>query len=209
MSVGNGISGTFLLTPAIFERWRDYESFRNDIHSCCAILEQRTGLSIDVPKLSKDVPDALFAAHAAWQQEMAMWLRDLLPGTTHELSHLKKAAILLAKLCEFGCIVVSGNGHRTAGPARRALSADQLLPAPTRLKPTEIRKFKDGGCAYIGWLIAYNICEFFERHRDDKIDKFQSRVTEEFETDMVSGLLSAKVSAQGIHLVLKALFIRD
>ncbi len=140
---------------------------------------------------------------------MAMWLRDLLPGTTHELSHLKKAAILLAKLCEFGCIVVSGNGHRTAGPARRALSADQLLPAPTRLKPTEIRKFKDGGCAYIGWLIAYNICEFFERHRDDKIDKFQSRVTEEFETDMVSGLLSAKVSAQGIHLVLKALFIRD
>jgi hypothetical protein len=207
--VGNGISGTFLLTPAIFDRWKAYESFRSDIHACCAILEQRTGLSISVPAVSNDVPDALFAAHAAWQQEMALWLRDLLPGTTHELSHLKKAAILLAKLCEFGCIVVSGTGHRNSGPARRALSSDPLLPVPTRLKQTQIRKFKDGGCPYIGWLIAYHICEFFERHRDDKTDAFESRVTEEFETDMVSGLLSAKVSAQGIHLILKALFIRD
>lgn len=206
----NGIAGTFLLTPTIFDRWKVYENFRSDIHSCCAILEQRTGLSIDVPLVSEDVPDALFAAHAAWQQEMALWLRDLLPGTTQELSHLKKASILLAKLCEFGCIVVSGTGHRAnSGPGRRKLSDDQLLPAPTRLKVSEIRKFKDGGCAYIGWLITYHVCEFFERHREDKVDDFVSRVTEEFETDMVSGLLSAKVSAQGIHLILKALFIRD
>ena len=207
--MGSGIAGTFLLSSTIFDRWRDYESFRSDIHSCCSILETRTGLAISVPALSKDVPDALFAAHAAWQQEMALWLRDLLPGTTHELSHLKKAAILLAKLCEFGCIVVTGNGHHAAGPARRSRSSDQLLPEPTRLKPAQIRKFKDGGCAYIGWLIAYHICEFFERHRTDKMDVYQSRVTDEFETDMVSGLLSAKLSAQAIHLVLKALFIRD
>ncbi|MGY3104215.1 hypothetical protein ACVWW7_000842 [Bradyrhizobium sp. LM6.9] len=173
-------------------------------------LSKRTGLSISIPALSKEVPDALFAAHAAWQQEMALWLRDLLPGTTEELSHLKKSAILLAKLCEFGCIVVSGNGHRNDGPGRRSLSSgDHLVPPPTRLKAKEIRKFKDGGCAYIGWLICYHLCEFFERHRDDKTDPFESRVTEEFEVDMVSGLLSAKVSAQSVHLVLKALFIRD
>ena len=41
---------------------------------------------------------------------MSVWLKTLLPAGTKELSHLKKAAILLAKLCEFDCITVSGEG---------------------------------------------------------------------------------------------------
>jgi hypothetical protein len=55
----------------------------------------------------------------------------------------------------------------------------------------------------------YHLCEFFEIKRTDRIDTYESRITEDFEIDVVSGLLSAKVSAQALHLIVKALFLRD
>jgi hypothetical protein len=203
--VTSGVAGTFIVTRSIFEKWSDYERMRADIHECCVILSVRTGLRFDLSE------HELAAAHTGWGQEIALWLRDLLPEGTKELSHLKKAAILLAKLCEFGCITVSGEGFSDAEPEhpRSLQSSNDLLPRPTRLPEKEIRKFRDGGGAYVGWLIIYHVCEFFERRRGDKSDPYVSRITEEFEIDMVSGLLSAKISAQSIHLILKALFLRD
>lgn len=141
---------------------------------------------------------------------MDLWLSHLLPSKTKELSHLKKAAILLAKLYEFGVITVSGTGNRTRRARPKGIQDQELVPSkPDRLPKEEIKKFKDGGCHYVAWLIVYHICEFFERRRTDRLDPYESRVTEEFEIDMVSGLMSAKVSAQSIHLILKALFLRD
>jgi hypothetical protein len=202
--VASGIVGTFVVTRSIFDKWSDYEKLRADIHECCIILGLRTGLNFELSE------QQLSAAHIGWCQDMALWLRDLLPKGSKELSHLKKASILLAKLCEFGCIIVSGQGFSDAESEHRSLEAtNDLLPRPIRLPEKEIRKFRDGGGVYVGWLITYHVCEFFERKRSDKSDPFVSRITEEFEIDMVSGLLSAKVSAQSIHLVLKALFLRD
>lgn len=199
----SGIAGTFIVDRAIFERWGAYDGLRADINEACTILSLRTGLEFKIKE------DQLAAAHTSWQQDMALWIRDLLPPGTKDLSHLKKVSILLAKLCEFGCIEVSGEGFSDALPQQRSFLQSELLPTPNRMKDRDIRKFRDGGGPYFGWLLAYHVCEFFEKRRRDKLDPYETRITAEFEIDMVSGLLSSKLSAQGIHLVLKALFLRD
>jgi hypothetical protein len=200
----SAIAGTIGLSRAIFDRWGDLKHFSADLHECCAILKTRSGLDYAISA------ELLRAAHTKWQQDCASWLSDLLPDGTKELSHLKKAAILLEGMCEFVPITVSGDGYGDERPRPRSIQDAEARPRlPTRLPRSQIQKFKDGACHFVSWLILYHVCEFFERHRADRIDPYEPRITEEFETDMVSGLLSGQVSAQSIHLVLKALFLRD
>lgn len=200
--MGIGVVGTIVVTPSIFDRWGDYKHFHADVTDCCEILASRSGLKFEI------TDDSLVAAHTAWRHEYALWLDNLLPAGTRELSHLKKAALLLAKLCEFVPISVSGDGYG-ATPSGNPQDGIEFVEAPNQFTPAEIRKFRDGGCHFVGWLVIYHLCEFFEIKRGDRMDEYESRITEDFEIDMVSGLLSAKVSAQAIHLILKALFLRD
>jgi hypothetical protein len=200
--LGIGIVGTIVVTPKIFDRWSDFKSFHNDMTECCEILASRSGLTFDLSEPS------LLAAHTAWRQDYALWLENLLPSGTKELSHLKKAALLLAKMCEFVPISVSGNGYGPSPPINPQDGIEFPL-APNQFSAFEITKFRDGGCHFVSWLIMYHVCEFFEAKRTDRIDLYESRITEDFEIDVVSGLLSAKVSAQALHLILKALFLRD
>ncbi|HXO67861.1 MAG TPA: hypothetical protein VN838_02760 [Bradyrhizobium sp.] len=200
--MGIGIVGTIVVTPTIFDRWSDFKPFHGDITECCEILASRSGLVFEISEPS------LLAAHTAWRQDYFLWLENLLPSGTRELSHLKKAALLLAKMCEFVPISVSGNGYGESPPINPQ-DGLEFPTAPNQFSASEIRKFRDGGCHFVSWLIIYHVCEFFEIKRTDRIDPYESRITEDFEIDMVSGLLSAKVSAQALHLVLKALFLRD
>jgi hypothetical protein len=195
------VTSTLRISGAIFDRWREYDNLRQDLNDCCAILSLRSGYNFEVAEAQ------LKAAHTTWTQQVELWLVNLLPESTKELSHLKKAALLLANLIEFGCIIVSGP---TKPLRKRRDNRDQdLLPPLSALSERDTRKLTDGGCHYIAWILIYHVCEFFERRRPDRTDKYVSRITEDFELDMVSGLLSAKVSAQSIHLILKALFVRD
>jgi hypothetical protein len=199
---GNAVAGTFRLNRRVFDRWAELANLRADLHECSVVLSHRSGLKFDLSEAQ------LAAAHTAWKQDMGLWLAHLLPAKTKELNHLKTIAILLAKLCEFGVISVSGPG--APKPKRSQTVAEhELIPKPTPLPAPEVKKFKDGGCHYVAWLIAYHVCEFFEERRTDRIDAYESRLTEEFEMDMVSALMSAKVSAQSISLILSALFLRD
>lgn len=77
------------------------------------------------------------------------------------------------------------------------------------LPENQIRKFKDGGCHYVCWVLMYEVCQWFEQNRGDRNEAFQSRITQQFEQDMVSALLSGRISSQAIHLIFKALFLRD
>lgn len=201
----NAVAGTFRISRLVFDRWAEFANLRDDLKECCVILSLRTGLSFDLSE------SKLSAAHTAWQQDMGLWLNNLLPAKTKELSHIKKASILLAKLYEFGVVTVSDTGIPLKRKKRpKSLQHQELIPStPNPLSKKDVKKFNDGGCHYVAWLVAYHVCEFFEQRRSDRIDKYESRLTEEFEIDMVSGLLSAKLSAQGIHLILKALFLRD
>jgi hypothetical protein len=201
----SAIAGTIGLTRSIFNRWGEFRYLSEDLTECCAILKIRTGLEFVID------PELLRATHTKWQQDCESWLDHLLPEGTVELSHLKKAAILLEGMCEFVPIKVSGEGYQDASPEPLPSIQDtEARPQlPTVLGRDQIRKFKDGGCHFVAWLILYHVCEFFERHRDDRLDAYEPRITEDFETDAVSGLLSGKVSAQSLHLIFKALFLRD
>jgi hypothetical protein len=201
----SGIDGTIGLTREIFERWSNYEKFHTDLTECCAILGIRSGLNFRI------APDRLRAAHDHWLKEQEVWKSYLLPVGTKEISHLKKAALLAIVLCENVAIVVTGKGHGEESDAPEENFQDGLERSrpPIRLELEDVRKFKDGGTHYVAWLLTYAVCEFFERHRDDKKEAFEDRITEEFEMDVVSGLLSGKISPQALHLILKALFLRD
>lgn len=111
-------------------------------------------------------------------------------------------------MCEFVPISASGQGYGDA-PVTNPQDGTEFAEVPNQFTASEIRKFRDGGCHFVSWLILYHVCEFFEKLRNDRLDLYESRVTEDFEIDMVSGLLSGKISAQATHLILKALFLRD
>lgn len=200
--MGIGVNGTIVLTPKIFDRWGEYNSFRDDLTECCEILASRSGLKFQIKDKS------LLAAHTAWSQDYVSWLENLLPAGTKELSHLKKGALLLEKMCAFVPISVSGEGYGKT-PEDNPQDGLEHTEVPNQFAPAEIRKFRDGGCHFVSWLIIYHVCEFFEIKRADRIDPYEPRITADFELDMVSGLLSGRVSAQAIHLILKALFLRD
>jgi hypothetical protein len=200
--LGIGVVGAIVVDRSIFDRWSDFKSFHDDLTECCDILASRSGLVFEVSESS------LLAAHTAWRQDYGLWLDNLLPTGTKELSHLKKAALLLSKMCEFVPISVSGEGH-SKPPENNPQDGFEHQEVPNQFSPSEIRKFRDGGCHFVSWLIMYHLCEFFEIKRTDRIDTYESRITEDFEIDVVSGLLSAKVSAQALHLIVKALFLRD
>jgi len=203
-AVDAAIAGTLGLSRHIFDRWGEFKNLSDDLCECCEILKIRTGLDFAVSA------ERLTAVHTAWKRDCDLWLQHLLPTGTTELSHLKKAAILLAKICEFVPIEVSGTGYQDKGVRPQNIQdCDPWPELPNKQSKEQIRKFKDGGCHYVGWLILYHVCAFFEKHRPDRTDPFDARITEDFETDMVSGLLSRQVSAQSLHLIFKALFLRD
>lgn len=199
------IKGTFALNGQIFDRWCDVNSFRRDFEDICGILQYRSGLQIvlDVGKLD--------IVHERFQSVERAWLELLLPEGTTRLSHLKMCAILLETLSELAPIEV----HEAAGEIPSDLEHSYQDGGPghyervNQMDERDIKKILDGGSQYIGWLVAYHICCHFEAERTDRIDPFEERVTEEFEIDLVSGLFSGMLKAQAIHLVLKALFLRD
>jgi hypothetical protein len=80
---------------------------------------------------------------------------------------------------------------------------------PNQLSEEQCKRLVDGGKWYVGWLLAYEICQHFERYRDDRRDPFEARITARFEHDVVSALIGGKVTAQALDLILTALFLRD
>lgn len=195
------IVGCFGLTAIVFEQWKDKDLFRKDLEDACHILGLRTGLVFEIDETR------FINTHTTWVRTCDEWLKHLLPGSS-TISHLKKAAILLDRMCEFLPISVKEGpaAEKVQPPGPQDAAGYPSIP---QLPAGEIRKFKDGGCHYFAWLLAYHVCEYFERHRTDRMDTYESRITDDFEGDMVSSLLSGKVSAQGLHMTLEALFLRD
>lgn len=199
----SSLTGAFGLTRHVFDKWRDFDSFRSDIEDICHILGMRTGLRFKIDQ------DRLFTTHAMWVRTCDEWLANLLPETTVVLSHLKRAAILLDKICENTPITVLDDPSIRHEGIDNPQDGAEPAPLPHALPSREVKKFYDGGSHYLGWLLAYHVCEFFEAAREDRIDPYEAKITDEFEVDMVSCLISGKASSHSLHMVLKALFLRD
>ncbi|WP_213030781.1 hypothetical protein, partial [Acinetobacter baumannii] len=88
----------------------------------------------------------------------------------------KKAALLLAKMCEFVPVSVTGDGHGSL-PEGSPQDGIEHVQVPNQFNPEEITKFRDGGCHFVSWLIVYHVCEFFEIKRTDRLDAYESRIT--------------------------------
>ncbi|WP_162256424.1 hypothetical protein [Sphingomonas sp. Root710] len=137
------------------------------------------------------------------------WLEHILPVGTKYLSHLKLSAIFIESMIELTPIAVGEAVPRIGGSVSYQDGDGIQFPPPERLPERELAKFVDGQTPMLAWLIGYHICEFFEKNRIDRVDDFVARTTDEFEIDVVSALFSGRVSAQAMHLILKALFLRD
>jgi len=197
-----GIAGTFVVNAGIFERWKVYDNFLTDLSDLCGILQYRTNHVFTLDQA------ALANVHAKMVADEAAWLEHLLPEDTERLSHLKLAAIFIDAMTKF-CPIKVGDGLPPSGVGSYQDGGSEQFDPPAQMPAHERRKFVDGETHMVAWLIGYHICQWFEINRTDRIDPYVSRTTDEFEIDLVSGLFSGKVSAQAMHLVLKALFLRD
>jgi hypothetical protein len=188
--------GAVRLSKRVFEQWRSFEVFETDIGRFCSTIAARTGLKSSINA------EALRKAHLDWCADHDEWLTShKMPTGTLELSHYKQAGILLW-----------------------ALSANQFVlfensPAPDPWKEVygrldfaddlTIRKLSDGQNHFAAWTLCHNIVVWFEEARTDRRTEFVARVTDDFETDVVSLLVSGLHTSDSLYLVLKALFFRE
>ena len=206
-----GFRGALVLRGNTFEQWADLSQFSETIQEMCEILAIRSGLDIRADH------DALKAAHTRWRRKRRQWLVHYLPESTEELSHLKLSALLIDSMCEAACVTVSAktnSQHATVGEGALQDGMDGWSPLPNQLSELSVRMLQDGGVHYISMMVAFQVCEHYERNRQDldgqrRIDDFVDRRTREFDIDFVSALLGKQVSAQAIHIILKALYLRD
>lgn len=175
-----------------FVNWtKSYKSFLGDIEAFLLCIGSRAGIEIKLAPLKSDELDGyeLSEVRNFWLTGRKMWLKKLQDANgTKELSQKKLCAILLWFIVEHKPFILGdilGGGD-----------------------PDLLKSIQDGKSAYLGWMIIYEICDFYEVNREAK-DEYVPRVTEEFEIDFVSNLLNGYLNERSIHLALKALFLRD
>lgn len=196
------IKGAFSVDAQIFSRWEDSGNFLVDFRDIVEILSSRSGLKIGFDEA------ALRVVHDRWLKIAEAWVAELLPESSKHLSHLKMMAILLELICQITPFKVEGAPEQPENHSYQD-AGHSLADIPNRMNPADVTRIIDGQSQYIGWQICYHVCKHFEVYRTDKSDPFVDRITERFEMDVVSALLSGRVSAQAAHLILKALFLRD
>lgn len=206
-----GIKGTFGLNGNVFDRWLDFSEFKSDMNDMCEILQIRSSPKFQVNE------EKLKSVHTEWRQDILEWRTNLLPPSSdhdtskRRLSHLKKTAILLEKFCKikpfFNFEAVQPKETPPLNPqdSEGAYSGE----LPNKVTEDMSERLMDGENHYLSYLITYHLCDFFEANRTDRIDAYIPRVTDEFELDFVSFLFSGQMNAQAIHMIFKALFLRD
>jgi len=189
------------MSSDIFEDWSDVSAFKCALVEIGEIAGARCGLAIDVCEATLDV------VHSNWVAGCKLWLKEL-PDTSDDLSHLKKASVLYAHIADADPFKVTGmldpineRSYQDVnwGPTEEVIISD----AETRLG------LIDGGSAYLGWMVIYEICDFFEQHRTDRMDDYEPRITEDFVNDMLASMKKGYMNERSIHMSLKGLFIRD
>jgi len=145
--------------------------------------------------------DAINIAHASWVSQCHLWQHTLVRPDSDGLSHLKILAILLHQLSTVEWV----REIHEFDPA-----SDGLEFAGTEAQREEIRKdINAGRGTYLAFQFVIRVINWHERHRIDKVDDFEPRLTPELEHDCLVYLLSGRGDDLAIYLFLKALYARD
>lgn len=140
---------------------------------------------------------AIINAHSDWVVFCDEWISShMLPQQKSDISHIKKAAALLYMLKKHRAVSVFHTGHevRNIGVCKNQKMRQKLL---------------GGDTAYICFIYLLNIIQQYEKHRINLKTEYQSRINEEFEKDFIGLMQSEDVSPRAIHVIFKALFLRD
>ena len=192
MDTADGAIGR--ISAKIFEDWNEFEAFERDVQRFCWTLAARAGLAANVDS------DLLSAIHLDWIRECSHWCESTkMPDGTIELSHHKTLAILLRSMTEKEFVKFSDS----------AQNLDDVYGSLDINGPLKKAVMLDGQHYYLAWVFIHQIAVWFEQNRDDRQTKFESRITEEFETDLVSMLISGSHTSDSLYIVLLALFLRD
>lgn len=194
MRIGDGAAGGRF--EDIEAEFLDFSRFEQVVGRFCKTIGARCGLSGLVD------PVELLKAHNIWRSECSRWLTSgVMPSSSVELSHFKSFGILLYSLAE--CPFVTYQSGPSVDPWEDVYGSLRIADEQ------QIQRVKDGQHYYLAWLFCYEIVEAYERDRTDRRTKYISRITEDFELDMVSHLISGKYTPDSLYMVLKALFFRE
>lgn len=194
MNIGAGAIGP--LSNKVFLKWSSFEAFETDVSRFCQTLGARSALVAEIDSAS------LRDAHEEWMNECQFWLNShKMPDGSRELSHYKNAGILLRALSDHDFASFSPRGDNESWNAIYGT----VDSASDEVK----RRLSDGQHHYAAWILCHNIVTWFEENRTDRRTKFTSRITMDFEYDVVSLLVSGLHTSDSLYLVLKALFFRE
>lgn len=186
----------FEFSAEIFEKWQDdCDAFNYDFRRYC-ILQFRA-FSVD----AVFVPNVIEQIHSQWNSECARWLEDETGPETKKLSYLKRASLLLHSLISIQFI---GNmtDHEYKEDPKVQFRGDQATYDLAR------RDLIDARETILALDFVLNIIHYFESNRIDRETKFQNPLTVDMRHDLIGHLLSDKVDAKSIYLVLKGLYNR-
>jgi hypothetical protein len=194
MRISDGAIGT--LGPDPEKTLGDFKVFESVVSRFTKTMAARTGLDRVIN------PMEMRKAHTLWSQNCTRWLvSGCMPVGTTELSHFKTFGLLLDALSSHAFVTFSHspNPHVLAEIYGELTVGDE----------SQTQLFMDGQHHYVSWIFCYEIVEAYERARTDRRTKYVSRITEDFELDMVSFLIAGNHSADSLYIIMKALFFRE
>lgn len=194
MNISEGAIGN--LSGDVEGKLRNFETFETIVKRFCQTMASRTGLS------AVSHPVELLKAHSSWIKVCDDWLTSgRMPTGTTELSHFKTFGILLYCLAESPFVTF----HETDTPDPWKQFYGKLDFADD----DQVRRFIDGQHYYAAWLICYGIVEAYEMNRTDRRTAFKTRITKDYELDVVSHLIGGAYSPDSLYILMKTLFFRE
>jgi hypothetical protein len=177
----------------------DFNTFKKYVTFICR------SLAADVKIVACINDEQLRTAHKDWLEGRRDWLEShIVPDGMIELNHFKSFAILLCTMSFYKFVVFrkftlddTDQANLDHYKTYHDLDADKLS------------NLLDGQEAFATWTFCFNCIEAYEKGRADKTTDYVSRLTSNFEHEIVSHLLSGKQSPEALYLTMYGLFTRD
>lgn len=146
-------------------------------------------------------------ALSEWREYCAKWISsEMLPIGSHEISHKKLGAALYYFLVKHQAVSVFKNEASENDLLPDVKDVNQIGDTSNKLL---LQKLLSGDTVFICFDYVYNIIEYFEIHREDKLDPYRARISSGMERDFIKLMIEENPSPKNIHVILKAIFLRD
>ncbi|MGO9740243.1 MAG: hypothetical protein ACLPN5_01750 [Roseiarcus sp.] len=187
-----------ILTAQCLDNWlEDFEQFRHDFLLFCYRISKAVGYYFEFDQSS------LYKAHNEWNDICREWANADENADSNELSHLKIVSILAIVLSNSEWIKELSEFDPQDEPRGYHFVGTQQEKEKIRMDINAARG------AYFALQFCTQVLNWFETARIDRVQRFEFRMTEGLEHDVLVHLVSSRRNVDAMFLMFKALYARD